>query len=96
MFSEATPPSQRLTLDRIQAFQFKIHQEVGRTLYPEVFETFLKVVKEESMRAPTVALRGQIMIYSETPEKVLALTDRLKSEGFRTIIAPSRSSLSRL
>jgi len=96
MFSETIQPSQRLTLDRIQEFQFMIHQEVGKRLYPEVFETFLRVVKEESMRTPTVVRRGQIMIYSETAEKLLALTDRLKSEGFRTIIAPSRSSLSRL
>lgn len=96
MFSEAIQPTQRLTLDRIQEFQSMVHQEVGKRLYPEVFETFLKVVKEESMRTPTVARRGQVMIYSETPEKVLALTDRLKSDGFRTILAPSRSSLSRL
>ncbi|UCC43365.1 MAG: DUF4388 domain-containing protein [Candidatus Zixiibacteriota bacterium] len=96
MFSETIQPTQRLTLDRIQEFQSKVHQEVGKRLYPEVFETFLKVVKEESTRTPTVTRSGQIMIYSEPPEKVLALTDRLKSEGFRTIIAPSRSSLSRL
>jgi len=96
MFSEAIQPTHRLTLDKIQEFQFMLQQEVGKKLYPEVFETFLKVLKEESMRAPTAAHRGQIMIYSETPEKVLALTDRLKSEGFRTITAPSRSSMSRL
>lgn len=96
MFSEAIQPTHRLTLDRIQGFQFMAQQEVGKRLYPEVLETFLKVVKEESMRTPTAAHRGQIMIYSETPEKVLALADRLKSESFRTIIAASRSSLSRL
>ena len=96
MFSETTQPTRRLTLDRIQEFQFVVQPEVGKKLYPEVFETFLKVVKEESMRTPTVARCGQIMIYSESPEELLALTDRLKSEGFRTIIAPSRSSLSRL
>jgi len=87
MFSEAIQPTQRLTLDRIQEFQLMVHKEVGKRLYPEVFETFLKVVKEESIRTPTVAPHGQIMIYSETPEKLLALTDRLN---------PSRSSLSRL
>jgi len=96
IFSELLQPTHRLTLDRIEQFQKTVESKVGRQLLPQVFEIFMTILKEESLRTPTASRPGQIMIYAEAPEKVLAVSDRLKTEGFRTIITPSWSSFSRL
>jgi len=96
IFSELLQPTHRLTLDRIEQFQKTVELKVGRQLLPQVFEIFMTILKEESLRTPTASRPGQIMIYAEAPEKVLAVSDRLKTEGFRTIITPSWSSFSRL
>ncbi|MBN1211528.1 MAG: DUF4388 domain-containing protein [candidate division Zixibacteria bacterium] len=96
MFAENLQPVQRLTLDRLEEFQAKITPRVGRQLLPEIFDTFMTVAKEESLRTPTALRLGQIMIYTEEAARVMALADRLKTEGFRTITAPSWTSFSRL
>ncbi|MFZ5979530.1 MAG: DUF4388 domain-containing protein [Candidatus Zixiibacteriota bacterium] len=96
IFSEQLQPAQHLTLDRIEDFRKTAASKVNRQLLPEVFETFMAVLKEESLRTPVASHSGQIMIYAEKAEQVLALSDRLKSEGFRTIITPSWTSFARL
>jgi len=96
MFSENLQPARRLTLDRIEEFQATVTPRVGQQLLPNIFETFMTITKEESLRTPTALRLGQIMIYTEEAARVMALADRLKTEGFRTIIAPSWTSFSRL
>ncbi len=96
LFSEAFQPNQRLTIDKIEEFEKSMQREIGKLVLPEVFSAFMAIVRDESMRPATVERQGQIMIYSESVEKVQVLVDRLKVQGLRTIIAPSWASLTRL
>jgi DNA-binding response OmpR family regulator len=96
MFSEAFQPNRRLTIDKIEEFERSLQPEVGKLVLPEVFSAFMAIVRDESMRPATVERQGQIMIYSESMERVQVLVERLKVQGLRTIIAPSWASLTRL
>ena len=96
LFSETVQPNQRLTPEKVEEFQKSLEPEVGKLVLPEVFSAFMAIVQDESKRAPVVERQGQIMIFSESMERVQVVADRLKMLGLRTIIAPSWASLGRL
>lgn len=96
LYSENQSLSRRLTLDKVDEFKSSIQTLVGTQLLPNVSETFLALLEQEAVSAPALPRRGQIMLYSESPEKIFPLESRLKGDGFRTISALTLSSFTRL
>lgn len=92
IFCNKISPNERLTLEKRDAIKNALNGMVGQLLLPEVFESFVRMIQEEELNAPMFAPRGQIMIYSDEPERTFPLDGRLKNEGFRTINAGSSAS----
>ena len=87
LFGDLVTPNQRLTRLMIEDIEVNLRRQVGVRLYPRVFEAFMAMITEEAVGEPVFSKTAQVMIFSERPEDIRQLEDKLTAEGFRIITA---------
>jgi DNA-binding response OmpR family regulator len=85
--------SEHLSLDRFDAVQSKLRQEVGRKLLPEVAEALVQMLHETALESRSIQRPLQLMVFCEDAHTQELLEARLKNEGFRAIMVNSHASL---
>lgn len=92
MLCDTVPPNRRITQKRFDAIIAKYKTLVGSRLLETVVKAFNSLMQEEVINSSELTLTDQIMVYSDQPDQILALDQRLRNERFRTIMATSLES----
>ena len=88
--------SEHLSLDRFDAVQSRLRQEIGKKLLPDVAEALTQMLHETALESRSIQRPLQLMVFCEDANTQELLEARLKNEGFRAIMVNSIASLAEL
>lgn len=89
LFSESVSHDDRISLDKFDAVKKKLRDLTGKLFLSEVAEAFIDMIQDEVLNISSSGATGQVMILADDITLSMPIEMRLKSEGYRTVSAPS-------
>ena len=79
-FCRSFPATERMSLDKLDAAQKKLRNDVGKLFLDEVVEAFVALLKDEILKQHTEQSFGQVMLFSRIENLTKTVEARLKGD----------------